>query len=71
MGTIKNTQVIESPVTTFDEEHELYETKVGESDGGDLHFSVWGKIESASRAKAEMICKMINLESVKKLLKSF
>lgn len=60
MGTIKNAQVIVSPVTTFDEEHELYETKVGEAGGGELLYSAWGKTEKESRERAEWLAKISN-----------
>ena len=41
-----------SPITSYDEEEELYYTKVGVK-GGDLFYTAWGKTEKGSRDRAE------------------
>ena len=43
-----------SPITSFDEEEELYFTKVGIK-GGDLLYTAWGKTEKESRDRAEYL----------------
>lgn len=54
-------EIIASPVTVFDEENELFETKVGEKNGKmDLLFSVWGSAEKESKDRANELVKLLN-----------
>lgn len=49
-------KLIISKVTTYSEDHLLYETKVGiELKDMPLLYSVWGKTEAESRARAEAL----------------
>lgn len=48
---------IVSPITVFDNDHELWETHVGTNEEGmPLLFSAWGKSESESRIAAQILC---------------
>ena len=51
-----------SPITVLDNDHELWETHIGNSEM-DLLFSVWGKSEEESRLAAENL--IFSLNSVK------
>ena len=52
-----------SPITVLDNDHELWETHIGNSEM-DLLFSVWGKSEKESRLAAENL--IFSLNSVNK-----
>lgn len=50
-----------SPITTYCEEQELFATKIGiESTLMPLYYSVWGKSEAQSRARAEQLTQLLN-----------
>ena len=48
-----------SPITVLDNDHELWETHIGNSEM-DLLFSVWGKSEELSRYKANELINILN-----------
>lgn len=48
-----------SPITVLDNDHELWETHVGNSNM-DLLYSVWGKSEELSRDKANKLIETLN-----------
>jgi hypothetical protein len=51
-----------SPITVFDNDHELWETYVGTNEEGmPLLYSAWGKTESESRISAQTICDLLTL----------
>ena len=49
-----------SPITVFDNDHELWETHIGNSEM-DLLYSVWGKSEEESRLAAENLIFSLNI----------
>lgn len=49
-----------SPITVLDNDHELWETHIGNSEM-DLLFSVWGKSEEESRLAAENLMFSLNI----------
>ncbi len=54
-------KIIVSPVTVFDEDNMLFETKVGEKNGKmDLLFSAWGSTEKESKDRANELVKLLN-----------
>lgn len=54
---------IVSPITTFDEDEELWGTKVGlDGEGMPLHFTCWGKTEKESRERAAVLSLILNKE---------
>lgn len=54
-------EVTASPVTVFDEDNMLFETKVGEKNGKmDLLFSAWGSTEKESKDRANELVKLLN-----------
>ena len=48
-----------SPITVLDNDHELWETHIGNSEM-DLLFSVWGKSEEESKGKANKLIETLN-----------
>jgi VIT1/CCC1 family predicted Fe2+/Mn2+ transporter len=52
--------LIVSKITVLDEDKELWETHIGNSEM-ELLFSVWGKTEDESRRKAEEISEKLTL----------
>ena len=48
-----------SPITVLDNDHELWETHIGNSEM-DLLFSVWGKSEEESRERAKILIFSVN-----------
>lgn len=55
------TNYITSPITTYCEDNELFETKVGtEAAGMPLYYTVWGKTEYISRERANNLVLMLN-----------
>jgi len=56
-----NYMYIISPITVFDNDHELWETHVGvDSDKKPLCYSVWGKTEQISRVLAAVLVETLN-----------
>lgn len=54
------TKYIISPITTYNEETELYDTKIGvEGRNMPLHYTAHGKTESQSRERAQHLAKII------------
>lgn len=52
---------IVSPITVLDNDHELWETYVGQDTPGmPLDYSVWSKTEAGSREKAHILAHMLN-----------
>jgi len=49
-----------SPITVLDNDHELFETHVGNTDM-ELLYSVWGKTEQESRQKANQLIELLEL----------
>ncbi len=61
MSTKKST-LIPGAATTFDEDHQLFETFVGESAGDmGLLYSSWGNTSEKSKVSAEKLTATINL----------
>ncbi len=59
-------EIIASPVTVFEEENELFETKVGEKNGKmDLLFSAWGATEKESKDRANELAVLLNFVATK------
>ena len=52
-------QYIISPITTYDEDEQLYYTKVG-VDNMQLHYIVCGQSKSISRERAENLVSLLN-----------
>ena len=48
-----------SPITVLDNDHELWETHIGNSEM-DLLYSVWGKSEEESRKRAQWFTISLN-----------
>ncbi len=54
-----------SPITVFDNDHELWETYVGTNEKDmPLLFSAWGKNEKESRIAAQIIVDLLSNSSV-------
>ena len=50
-----------SPITVFDNDHELFETHVGRDlEGMPLDYSVWGETEEDSRNEAIALIDILN-----------
>jgi len=50
-----------SPITVYDEDEELYATKVGEKDRNmDLFYTAWGKNYEESRKNAFKLLQLLN-----------
>lgn len=57
---MENKKYIISPVTLFDEEQELWSTKLGvEGKHMPLHYTVWGETELKSRERAERLAEIL------------
>jgi hypothetical protein len=73
IGYIKSDAFVEpvdyiiSPVTTFDEDEELWQTKVGTKGKNMLlHYTVWGVSQENSRSKAEALARILTKKLTKK-----
>ena len=54
-------EYIVSPVTVYEDEHQLYGTKVGlNTQKMPLHYTCWGKSENESRLRAGELAKMLS-----------
>lgn len=54
--------LIIAPITVYDEDNMLWETKIGRMDIEDmpLSYSAWGKTEEESRTSASELVKILN-----------
>lgn len=53
-------EYIVSPVTVYEDEHQLYGTKVGlNTQKMPLHYTCWGKSEEESRERAKELAKKL------------
>jgi len=58
----KDVKYIISPITTYNEWEDLFETKVGKNgEGMPLHYIVYGKTEKESRERAERLILIENI----------
>lgn len=56
---------IVSPITVFDNDHELWETYVGTNEKDmPLWYSCWGKTEWESKTKATLLVHFLNKETM-------
>ena len=61
INKIMKYKYIISPVTIYNEDEQLYETKVGlNSKDMPLHYIVCGKSESISRERAQQLAELLN-----------
>lgn len=62
----KEPKYIISPITTWDDEQLLWQTKLGiEGKNMPLHYTVWGKTQLESRQRTERLAEILTTEPVK------